>query len=92
MTPSAWVGRFPIGVLIVINRVDTVDLPSPLPRTRSGINEQNTAGRTSPGLSPPTRDVGFDVDSFQMGVAPRMGWGQVETRGETHAMGDPRGV
>jgi len=38
------------------------------------------------------RDVGFDVVSFQMGVAPRMGWGQVETRGETQAMGDPRGV
>jgi len=31
MTPLAWVGGFPIGVLIVINRVDMVDLPSPLP-------------------------------------------------------------
>jgi len=41
------------------------------------------AGRMPPCLSSPTRDVGFDVISFQMGVAPCMGWGQVETRGET---------
>ena len=51
-----------------------------------------TAGRMPPGLSSPTRNIGFEVVSFQMGVAPRMGWGQVETRGETRAMGDPRGV
>ena len=73
----------------------TVNLPSPFPQLRSGLNEHGRTNATWPfpsNLSPPTRDVGFNAVIFQMGVAPRMGWGQIETRGETHAMGDPQGM